>query len=245
MVEVAFNFDERVPIFRATLNGTPFERFLLDTGAPASFVRASHLPRLGFPAGEDGEIWIESFRVGELELGPTEFRVLPDYGGTLDGLIGVRDFDDFCVSFDFERRMCCFARGVTTESGVSSPLELFRGRPITPVQVGNQTLRFVVDTGGGSNWLFPRGEHKVSHLAISESMEGEANFGAYRYSRALQIEGLKFGGRVHDQTRFLIADSGPLAREENPEDGILGMGALSKACEVVLDFNAGRFAVFE
>ncbi len=243
MVEVAFNFDERVPIFRATLNGTPFERFMLDTGAPGSFVRARHLPELELTAGEGNEVQVESFRVGDLELGPTALRILAERPGTLDGLIGVRELRSLCVTFDLERRVCRFARTSVSEGVDTSPLELFRGRPLVPVRVGAETLRCVLDTGSGANWLFPRGERKVSNLAIPESTEGEANFGAFTYSRALRLEGLEIGGRVHDATVFLVADSGPLANPENPEDGILGMGTFPQSAKVVLDFTSLRFAL--
>ncbi len=58
-----------------------------------------------------------------------------------------------------------------------------------------------------------------SSQAIPASAEGEANLGAFTYSRALRLKDLEVGGRVHDETLFLVADSGPLANPENPEDG--------------------------
>ncbi len=223
------------------VNGRPYQRMVLDTGAPAGSLHEDVVSDLNLVPDPQGTVHVDSFRAGTLEIGPVRLRTASFGQNRIDGLLGTRELACFCVSLDLDRRLCTLGDSMY-RSLPGSTFELFRGRPLVRVEHEAVDLAFVLDTGSNGNWLFPSGQAKLmqSGRELPCARPATAAQGELLVRRRI-LDRMVLGGRQMQNVEFLLAEPGQFGPNP-PEDGILGLGALVSTGTVVIDFRLGRVA---
>lgn len=127
-------------------------------------------------------------------------------------------------------------------------MELFRGHPVVHVHYADLNLRFVFDTGSDANWLFVPGQDKSASIGdfVEEDMKITATRQKLTIRKAKVLHNMSIGGRDSADVRFLLPDpQSTFGDHAAPEDGILGLGALAKSGQVIMDFPAAKFLLRE
>jgi hypothetical protein len=128
-------------------NGHPFitlseGTFLLDTGAPTSFGRAS-------PIRLDGQ----SFSLPPSYMGLTA-QVLSTYvGHETDGILGADILNQFDVLIDLPKSRVCLSSVPLECDGEILPLDFCLGVPILEASVSGNSVRMFFDTGAQISYL--------------------------------------------------------------------------------------------
>src|SRR5262249_52468890 len=116
--------------------------FLLDTGAPTSFGRVSHIALDG-----------QQFALSPHYLGLTP-DLLSQYVGRLtDGILGADVLTELDTLIDLERSSVVFSRSPLECRGDELPLEDFMGIPIICGRFAGDSVRMFFDTGAQLSYL--------------------------------------------------------------------------------------------
>ena len=242
--EIPFDFGERIPLMSCTINGLPFDRFILDTGAPVSFLHKDTAEALQLGVNHQNRVHIESLRFGTLNAGPCELKVGSFGAIRTAGLLGTREMLPYCVTLDLDRSLCVL--GASHSASVPfSPFELLNGRPVVRLQHSDVDLIFVLDTGSSANWLFASGQEKLHAIGTmqEEPETAQGARGGIPIQNRKAVANMAIGGRELPIVTFLLSEQ--FAGHNAPEDGILGIGALVASGKVIIDFPFGRFALTE
>ncbi len=241
-IKVPFDYTDRVILMRGVVNGHPFDRFLLDTGAPMTILKEEIALQLGLSIDDKKTVHIDSLKFGALDIGPIDIIAGPLK--TVDGLLGTPEVASHCVTLDIDKCVCTIGQSTYTERA-SSPLELFRGRPVLHVQHGDAQLTFVFDTGSSGNWLFVPGQEKLINAGaiVAHAETGRTHWGDAPITQKKVLQNMSIGGKVHSEIEFMTSDQ--FAGKDAPEDGILGIGGLAVSGKAVIDFPSGRFVLID
>jgi predicted aspartyl protease len=235
--EVVLDFSGGVPICSAQVNGKRFGRFLIDTGAPSSFLS----PEAAASLGQSGNTSLRAdLCVGYVDFGPVEFAVRSFGPNRLDGLIGTRELRSHVVEIDCRECRLRVGRQRTSSHG-SSPITLGNGRPVVPVMVGGHAMYFLLDTGSSASWLFPRGQAALRDVGdvvtTQEPVRSVHTDSTTLFAKFLND--VSVGGLVLPSVKFLLAAPGQFGQDP-AEDGILGTDVMSRGV-AVFDFPGERF----
>lgn len=241
---IPFDFADRVPLVRGTVNGRDFARFLLDTGAPSSWLHRDVAVASGLSPDADGTVHVDSLGFGTLDLGPVELKVGSFGENRVDGLLGTRELLPYRVMLDLDQCICVLGQSSCVPTP-SSPLEIYRARPVVRVHHARSDLTFVLDTGSSGNWLFAPGQDKLRHVGAVEERRQTAKtaWGDSPVRRAKVLDNMAIGGQMCRDVCFLLSEPEQFGGVNAPEDGILGLGAIASSGRAIIDFPLGRFVL--
>ena len=240
--EIPFDFSERVPLIHGIVNGRDFSRFLLDTGAPSSYLHEDVVAALGRCVDDKNVVHVDTLQFGTLDIGPVDLQVSSFGQNRIDGVLGTQEVAGYSVTIDLDRSVCLLGES-THGDAAFSPLELLHGRPIVRIQHADAELTFVLDTGSSGNWLFLSGQDKLRRVGMGSdhSVNAKGARQSFRTQQRKIVQKMRIGGRELAEVTFLLSDqfAGPNA----PEDGILGLGALVASGMAVVDIPGRRFVL--
>ena len=199
-------------IVSVTLNGKGPFKMLLDTGATHSAITADIVEQIGArlvaqtnvisPAGEALRPIVA---VDVLKIGPVSVdAVLPsvaakgafDKKAEIKGLIGQDVLAGLRYTLDFKRRSIQWHDAAPLHDGTRLRLSFEHGRFLVTLPQGNETVRFVPDSGAGGVVLFEaRCRRKLDAVETDEMVELWTGAGA-RPARVVRLSTFRVGDRT-------------------------------------------------
>ena len=199
-------------IVAATLNGKGPFKMLLDTGATHSAITADIVEQIGAtvvaqtnvisPAGEALRpiVAVDVLKIGSITID----AVLPsvaeegafDAKGEIKGLIGQDVLAGLRYTLDFKRRVIEWHDAAPPHDGTRLRLSFEHGRFLVMLPQGNETLRFVPDSGAGGLVLFEaRCRWKLDAVETGEMVELWTGSGS-RPARVVRLPAFRVGDRT-------------------------------------------------
>ena len=213
-------------ILDVTLNGQGPFKMLLDTGATHSAITADVAEGIGArvvaqsnvisPAGATLRpiVAIDSMTIGPVTVDMVLPSVAPegafDRGRVIKGLIGQDVLAGLRYTIDFKRRVIDWHTGSPSTRGEVLPLSFEHGRYLVALPQGNDTLRFVPDSGAGGVVLFEaRCRQRLDTIDTDETVELMTAEGR-RSARVVRLPALRVGGRTIRNVRAVTIGSDDL-----------------------------------
>lgn len=252
-----FDLHRNLIFFPATLDG---ERgnFILDTGAPRLLLNRRATAAKGLAAtglGAGGEVRYCRQRVQSLEfagrrhgrtwalaldLSAMEART----GRTIDGFIGYEQLWNRELRIDYAERVFRVLaskrrpRHLGRAPDYELPLDFVDHLPVVTLRVGKRKLRFILDTGAGTNLL----DRRYSGLtkATDRQMNVQGLDGNDAVLPIVLLAGVRQLPLTTQQRTFVAADLSHLQSPgEPPLAGLLGSAFLARYC-VGIDYRRAK-----
>src|SRR3984885_4617272 len=157
----------------------PF-RLVLDSGANHSGINIHVAEALGLPLdqkhpmllrGVTGSatvpsVRVDSFTVGDMELGPSELPIVTDALGGADGILGTDGMSGRRILVDFRHDLITISRSHNARAATgfrTIPFELIKGNLLAiDAAVGSIRTKAIIDTGGQAT---------IANLALRQALE--------------------------------------------------------------------------
>jgi len=182
-VELPLDLSTRRPMVRVTVAGHGPYWFVFDTGSGANVIDAAlaqelgltsvGVQRVGSPGGtpiDAHRYAISSLAAGDLHIADTEalgIDLASMAGDTFQGIIGLRNFSDYLVTFDYPREALVIETGSLTEGDAGTVRYQSGGRLLRlDIEVAGVTLPADLDTGSPRSFMLPKAfEDRWSYLS--------------------------------------------------------------------------------
>jgi predicted aspartyl protease len=176
----------------------PF-RLVLDSGANHSGINSHVAEALGLPLDSSHQILlrgvtgsatvptvrVDSFTVGDMELGASELPIVTDALGGADGILGTDEMSGRRIMVDFRRDLITISHSHNARAATgfrTIPFQLIKGNLLAvDASVGGIRIKAIIDTGGQAT---------IANLALRQALE--------RRSRQLQSHPDKIQGVTAD-----------------------------------------------
>ena len=172
-IQIPLQFVGGRPAVKVRLNGKGPYLFTLDSGCNTITVSRTVIQQAALPVFGDSSAFTNaagqsvptrSHRLNLMELGGARLQgvavshlVSLDDDSDTDGILGLSYFADYRVRLDFPGQMLTIRKQRLGRSGAGAdlPMKMKHGLPYVPLQIGNQDLLFLVDTGGFVELMIP------------------------------------------------------------------------------------------
>ncbi len=178
-IQIPLQFNGGLPAVKVHINGKGPYLFTLDSGCNMIALSRRVIQQAALPVFGDSSainaagqsVPMRSHRLDLLELGGARLQGVAamhveslDNDLARDGILGLSYFAHYRVRLDFPGQMLTVARKRVGPAGDDSglPMKVQNGLPYVPLQIGNQDLLFLVDTGGSWELMIP--ESAVTNL---------------------------------------------------------------------------------
>ncbi len=210
------------------INGHGPFRFLLDTGSSACLIDESLAGELVLKSGLEvkmmsatGITEVPAYRIRNLKLGDFEALNVPAASAARNaevltsrkaqGVLGLSFLRRFNFLMDYKSRSIVFEPEVRDDSSNDGVYHMAcsQGLYIVQLPIGNEAVRFVVDSGADDIVLFSTA--RIPHARVLSASSVRTPYGEQQVIQA-EISGLRIGKRVLNKHKVLIVNG------EGPED---------------------------
>lgn len=200
------------PYVMVTVNGRGPYRFIIDTGTGGDLLVTPQLAdelglppagqvRLNDPSGQGGHrtplVYVDSLQFAGVEFtGLKALRhAIISEAGDCQGLLGFTLFRNYLLTLDFPNRVVTLGAGSLIPDGERSVLPILMpdGVPIATIQIGEQSIRAQLDSGGGGltlpESLAPRLQYEIEPVvfAAGESLSTRFEVKAARLASIVRV----------------------------------------------------------
>jgi hypothetical protein len=199
----------------------PF-RLVLDSGANHSGINTHVAEALGLPLDQSHPILlrgvtgsaavptvrVDSFTVGDIEMGASELPIVTDALGGADGILGTDEMSGRRILVDFRHDLITITRSSNARAATgfrTIPFQLIKGNLLAvDATVGGIRTKAIIDTGGQTT---------IANLALRQALE--------RRSKQLNSHPDKIQGVTTDVQDGDAAHTPPLVMGEINQGGVV------------------------
>ncbi|GMO33525.1 MAG: hypothetical protein Ta2F_09380 [Termitinemataceae bacterium] len=254
-VEIPFKLENNRMILDATVNGKT-GRFLFDTGATISVidVNTKNLRYHGYVKWfiNDKPKKIKIYKLSEIYFGDIELKThnqIVKYGPNseiiksegYDGIIGMRTFEGYWMELSFSKNKIILHKekpDYFTNYSIAKVENKYNDPFYIPVNIDDTDYYFMLDTGVGSAFRFPKGivnTEKQNEIIDVLSIQEEKQHNVYK-TKTIKVLGVEFNDS------FVVTNSYLAARRRSISSNDLGLLGLTflKHYDLLFDLRQTR-----